>query len=135
MPIEEKPIELEPPEDETPRSRRTERAVAEVGLPELTGNEQAVAQARELRTDVLVEADDILSEWRSDAISMDGPPDPARPPSLSLAALKVRKAQMALNRLRHQTDAEWWLANGPRGARTLLEEGIEETPRETTNAQ
>ena len=135
MSIEEIPIELKPPEDETPRTHRTERAVAEVGVPELVGDNKAVAQAREARSAVLIDADDILSEWRSDAISMDGPQDPARPPVLSPAALKVRKAQRALNRIRHQTDAAWWVENGSRGARALLEEAMDEIAGETSGSK
>ena len=106
--------------DQTPRSERSIRAVAEVGLPELTGSEQDVEAARETRARLLVEADDLLTEMRTNHILTEEQKDTAITVAQPITHAQVVQAQIALDRLRHKMEASWWLAHKNDGAAALL---------------
>lgn len=112
-----------PPEaDETPRTPRSQEAATEAGLPALTGSGPEIAQAEPIRTALLMDADDYLTELRTNQILTEEQQDTAVMPDQPVSAEQVRAAQMALNRLRHQTDAGWWIAHRDWGVCDLLAE-------------
>jgi hypothetical protein len=117
----DRPLNIPPEEDGTPESERSIRAITEVGLPPLQGTEADIAAATEIRLAKLIAADDLLTMLRSDHQETDlghmAGMQPAKPVSVD----DVKRAQVALNRLRHQDDAAWWLANRDRTAQELIE--------------
>ena len=96
-------------EDETPRSPRAIRAIALAGVPELAGTEADVAAALPIRERLLIDADDFLSALRSNEILTEEQADTAISIPTPASPAEVLAAQQALNRLRHQTDAAWWI--------------------------
>jgi len=124
----EKPLEIPPEEGGTPRTGRSIRAITEVGLPALRGTEEDIAAAMEIRLDKLIAADDLLTELRSDEQETELGPMAGAKPERPVSPEDVRRAQMALNRLRHQEDAAWWLANRDRTARELIAMFAEDPP-------
>ena len=117
-------LSLSPEDDATPHSPRAIRAVALVGVPELTGAEADIAAAAPIRERLLIAADDYLTALRGDEILTTEQTDTAISVSRPVSAAEVLAAQKALNRLRHETDAAWWLAR--------REATIEETLRLAT---
>ncbi|HLJ55412.1 MAG TPA: hypothetical protein VKT77_10260 [Chthonomonadaceae bacterium] len=109
--------------DETPG---TKEMIAEGGLPALTGSDADLPLAHEIRTRILVEADDVLTRLRSDAVITDAQTDTAIVSPRQVTPDQVHAAQAALGRLRGVTDADWWLAQRNRSASELLEEMMEE---------
>ena len=107
--------------DETPG---TKRDLAQGGLPTLTGTEAEIAQADPIRTAILVEADDILTELRSNETLTEAQADTAVHAPEQVTPWQVKEAKVALNRLRNQAEASWWIAHRSDGARALLEEFI-----------
>ena len=104
--------------DETPGTKKT---ITEGGLPALVGAETEIGQAREVRSRILVEADDVLTRLRSDEIITEAQSDTAIVSPRQVSSDQVHAAEVALNRLRGQTDAAWWVANSGRTAGELLE--------------
>lgn len=102
------PVPLEEPKAETTRENITEAA-----LPDLVGAESEIAAAQEVRTRILMEADDLLSRLRAQERLYELP-DRNAPPGIAVWVA-------ALQALRGQEDAAWWLANRDAGARALLE--------------
>jgi hypothetical protein len=117
----DRPLELPPQEGGTPETERSIRAITEVGLPVLVGTPEDVDAAAVVRLDKLRAADDLLTELRvseregevAHAVSVSSSP--------AVSVAEVQRAQEALNHLRHQQDAAWWLANRDRTARELLD--------------
>jgi hypothetical protein len=116
----DKPLTIPQEEDATPETGRTIRAITEVGLPALQGDEAAIAEAAEIRLAKLMAADDLLSALRTDKQETELGHMAGARPEKPVSAEEVRAAQTALNRLRHQEDAGWWLAQRDRTARELL---------------
>ena len=107
------------PSDETPG---TKRAITEGGLPELSGAAAELASAREIRTRILIEADDVLTRLRSDEIITEAQKDTAIVSPRQVNSDQVRAAEVALNRLRNHTDGGWWVAQASRSAGEILTE-------------
>lgn len=103
--------------DETPG---TQKAVAQAGLLPLTGSAEAIAQAEAIRAQTLVDADNIITRMRSEEVLTDTDSTIVHPTTAPVTHEQVLATQAALNRLRHQTEADWWLQNGSRGAGALL---------------
>ena len=120
-------ISLPDTEDETPRSPRTIRAVALLGVLPLEGSEAAIAAATPLREARLIEADDLLTDLRTNAILTEEENDTAITAPQQITHAQVHTAQVALNRLRHQITAEWWIANQHKTTQQLLDEFASET--------
>ena len=102
---------------ETPGTKRT---IAEGGLPKLDGTPEQNEQAEEIRTRLLVQSDEILSRLRSDQIMTEAQKDTAVISPRQVTSEQVHSAEVALNKLRNQTDAAWWLAQSDASASTLL---------------
>lgn len=109
-------------DDETPRSPDAIRAIALVGLPELTGAESEISVAASIRERLLIEADDYMTALRGDAILTAEQADTAIEVTRRISGADVQAAQAALNRLRHETESAWWV--------TKQEATIEEVMRE-----
>ncbi|HZT41053.1 MAG TPA: hypothetical protein VFA07_02630 [Chthonomonadaceae bacterium] len=99
------------PADETPRTPRSQQAATEVGLPALVGMPEEIGQALEIRSDILMQADDYMTQLRANQILTEEQSDTAVVPDQPVTHEQVLAAQAALNRLRHQTDANWWIAH------------------------
>ncbi len=111
---------VEVSDTDEPGSPRTVRAIAEAGLPALTGSLTDIETARDIRVAKLIAADDLLSTMRgNEALTEEHALAAIPPPSVTHA--QVQTAQAALNRLRHQTDAQWWIANQSHSAQALLD--------------
>ena len=117
----DRPLNIPKEEDGTPQTDRSIRAITEVGLPPLRGTEADVATAVEIRLAILIAADDVLTDMRSDEQETALGPMAGMQPTQPTSRADVHAAQTALNRLRHQDDATWWLANRDRAARELIE--------------
>jgi hypothetical protein len=117
----DKPLNIPPEEDGTPETARSIRAITEVGLPPLRGTEADIDVAGEIRLDKLIAADDVLTLLRSDHQETDLGHMAGMKPAKPVSADDVRRAQMGLNRLRHQDDAAWWLAHRDRTPLELIE--------------
>ncbi len=100
----------------------TKRAITEGGLPHLTGSEHDVVRAHEIRTRILIEADDVLTRLRSDEILTEAQLDTNITAPRTVEATQVHAAEAALNRLRGQPDAAWWVGQGSRSAGDILSE-------------
>lgn len=98
----------------------TKRAAAEIGLPGLNGTPEQIEQADEIRTRLLVEADDAMGLLRSDQIMTEAQKDTDVVSPRQVTIEQVRSAEVALNKLRNKTDAAWWLAQKNASAGTLL---------------
>src|SRR4051794_34725006 len=81
------------------------RMITEGGLPELNGSPDDVEAARDVRSRILVDADDILTRLRSDETITDAQKDTAIVSPRQVTAQQVHSAEIALNRLRSQADA------------------------------
>jgi hypothetical protein len=117
----DKPLTIPPEEGGTPHTPRSIRAITEVGLPALQGTEADIAAASEIRLDKLSAADEVLTLLRTNQQETELGAQSANPPSIPVAESQVQVAQMALNTLRHQDAADWWLAHQDQTARQLLE--------------
>ena len=100
---------------ETPAAKRV---ITEGGLPELVGSN--VDAAKETRTQILIEADDVLTRLRSDEIITEAQADTDIVSPRQVSTGQVHAAEAALNRLRGNTDADWWLRQAGRGAGEIL---------------
>lgn len=90
------------------------------GLPPLTGNPTDVQAAGDIRISKLIEADDLLSAMRgNEAMTEEHALAAIPPPHVTHA--QVQQTQAALNRLRHQADAAWWIAHQSHSAQALLD--------------
>ena len=120
---------VELPETDDPSTPRTVRAIALAGLAPLTGTD--VDAANDIRAAKLIEADALLSEMRgSEAISEEYAAGAIPMPHVTHA--QVQQMQAALNRLRHQTEAAWWIAHQRDTAQTLLDQSLNAAPAETS---
>ena len=106
---------------ETPGTKRT---ITHGGLPELRGAEAAMARAEEIRTRILVEADDVLTRLRSDEIMTEAQKDTDIVSPRQVSKEQVHSAEIALNKLRNQADADWWLTQAERSAGEILGEAM-----------
>lgn len=100
-----------PPADETPRTPRSQLAATEAGVPELTGSPEEIGHAEEVRAAILMQADDYMTQLRANQILTEEQSDTDVVPDQPVTHAQVLAAQAALNRLRHQTDANWWIAH------------------------
>jgi len=116
----DRPLSIPPEQDATPQTGRAIRAITEVGLPPLRGTEADIAAAAGIRLDRLIAADDLLTGMRTDEQETELGHMAGATPAKPVSPDDVRRAQTALNRLRHQDDAAWWLANGDRTAEELI---------------
>jgi hypothetical protein len=116
----DRPLTIPPEEDGTPQTGRTIRAITEAGLPPLHGAEADIAVATEIRLEKLMAADDLLTLLRSDEQETELGHMAGAKPETPVSPDDVRAAQVALNRLRHQEEATWWLAHRDHAARELL---------------
>ena len=116
----DRPLTVPPEEDGTPQTQRAIRAITEAGLPPLRGGEEDIAAAHEIRLAKLIAADDILTQLRSDEQETELGHMAGAQPQAPVSKNEVRQEQIALNRLRHQDDAAWWLAQRDRTAQELL---------------
>ena len=89
-----------------------DETITEAGLPPLTGSEAEITAAREIRRNLLMNADDEMSEIRATERLYELP-SPAPPTG-------VARLEAALHRLRRQTDATWWIAHRNDSFRDLL---------------
>ncbi len=111
---------IEVADNEVPGTPRAIRAIAEAGLPPLTGSSTDVQAAGDIRISKLIEADDLLSAMRgNEAMTEEHALAAIPPPHVTHA--QVQQTQAALNRLRHQADAAWWIAHQSHSAQTLLD--------------
>ena len=111
---------VEQPDTDEPATPRTVRAIAEAGLPFLTGSPSDVETAANIRAAKLIAADDLLSTLRgNEALTEEHSLAAIPPPHITHA--QVQQAQAALNRLRHQTEAGWWIAHESHSAQSLLD--------------
>src|SRR5579862_4455591 len=117
----DKPLEIPPQEGGTPETERSIRAITEVGLPSLRGTEADIGEAAALRLDKLIAADDLMTELRTEEQQAELDQQDAPNGRRTELATAVHRAQTALNHLRHQDDAAWWLMQRDRTARELLE--------------
>lgn len=117
----DKPLTIPPQEGGEPETERSIRAVTEVGLPPLRGTEADITAAQEIRLDVLVAADDVLTQLRTAVQETDLGTMSANPPRVPISKDVVKSAQVALNSLRHQDDAAWWLSHRDESPRVLLQ--------------
>jgi hypothetical protein len=109
---------VELPETDDPSTPRTVRAIALAGLPPLTGADTDAAN--DIRATKLIEADALLSDMRgSEAITEEHPAGAIPMPPVTHA--QVQQMQAALNRLRHQTEAEWWISHQHDTSQALLD--------------
>ena len=106
--------------ESTGESPETQRAMTEAGLPELTGQSSEVSRAHDIRTKILMEADDVLSRLRSDEIITESQSDTDIVSPRQVTDDQVHAAQMALNRIRHQSEAAWWIAHENETAAQIL---------------
>jgi hypothetical protein len=102
----------------------TKRAITEGGLPPLIGADAELAQAREIRRRILVEADDVLTRLRSDEIITEAQVDTDIVSPRQVTVDQVHSAEYALNRLRNETQAVWWIAQSGRSAGDILAESM-----------
>src|SRR5436309_2736255 len=100
----------------------TKRTITAGGLPELSGDGADLAAALEVRTRILMEADDVLTRLRSDEILTEAERDTAIVSPRHVSDAQVHAAEAALNRLRARTDAAWWAAQSGRTAAEILGE-------------
>lgn len=111
---------VEQSDTDEPGTPRTIRAIAEAGLPALIGSQTDIEAARDIRIAKLIAADDLLSEMRgNEAMTEEHALSAIPPPHVTHA--QVQQAQAALNRLRHQTEAQWWIAHQSHSAQSLLD--------------
>jgi hypothetical protein len=103
-------------------SPATRRAVAEIGLPELSGAGDQVKRAEAVRARLLVDADDVMTRLRSDEIITEAQVDTAIVSPRQVSDDQVHAAEAALNRLRRVQDAAWWIEHGSRSAGDILAE-------------
>ena len=115
-------LSLPEADDTTPHSPRSIRAVALVGVPTLTGTEAEIAEAEPIRERLLIAADDVLTELRGGEILTEEQADTAIRVPQPISAAQVQAAQRALNQLRHQTEANWWLLQQEATAEMLLKQ-------------
>jgi hypothetical protein len=116
----DRPLNIPPEEDATPATERSIRAITEVGLPPLRGMAADIAAAHEIRLAKLIAADDLLTQLRNDEQETELGHMAGAQPSAPVSRQEVQEAQAALNRLRHQDDAAWWLAQNDRSVQELL---------------
>ncbi len=116
----DRPLTIPPEEGGTPHTERSIRAITEVGLPPLRGTDADIAAAVEIRLDKLEAADDVLTQMRVDEQETELGSQSANPPQVPITKEEVQTVQRALNRLRHQDEAAWWLGQQERTARELL---------------
>lgn len=117
---------VEQADTDDPATPRTVRAIALTGVPPLTGADADIAAADPIRAARLIEADDILTALRgNETLTEEHTAAAIPPPPVSHA--QVQQAQIALNRLRHQTEAAWWLSHRNDTAQALLNGLIEDT--------
>jgi len=100
----------------------TKRTISQGGLPTLIGPQPDIARAQDIRTRILVEADDVLTRLRSDEIITDAQKDTAIVSPRQVNADQVRAAEIALNKVRGETDANWWILQANRSAGEILGE-------------
>ena len=111
---------VELPETDEPGTPRTIHAITLAGLSPLIGSETEIATASEIRAAKLIEADDLLSALHgNEAITEDHTVGVIPVPHVTHT--QVQHMQAAINRLRHQTDARWWIDHQAKSAQTLLE--------------
>lgn len=104
------------------------RQITHGGLPELKGSPEEITRAEEIRTRLLVEADDILTALRANLVMTESQVDTAVQPSEHVSEPQVVTAQAGLSRLRSRDEAAWWIQNAPQGARQLLDAATREQP-------
>ena len=111
---------IEVPDTDEPGTPRTIHAITLAGLAPLTGSEADIAVASEIRAAKLMEADDLLSNLHgNEAITEDHTVGALPVPHTTHT--QVQHMQAAVNKLRHQTEAGWWIAHQTTTAQTLLE--------------
>jgi hypothetical protein len=106
--------------ESTGESPGTQRAMTQAGLPELTGEPADVSRADAIRTRILMEADDVLTRLRSDEILTEAQSDTDITSPRQVSEDQVHAAQVALNKIRHQADAAWWISHEESTAEQLL---------------
>ena len=98
----------------------TKQTITSAGLPAITGAETDFARAEEIRSRILLDADDVLSRLRSDQIITDAQQDTDIVSPRQVTKEQVHSAEIALNKLRGQADAGWWAAQSDRSAGEIL---------------
>jgi len=106
--------------ESTGESQGTQRAMTQAGLPELTGQPDEVGRAQAIRTRILMEADDVMTRLRSDEVITEAQSDTGIKAPRQVSEDQVHAAEMALNKVRHQTDAAWWIGHEGATAEQLL---------------
>lgn len=106
--------------ESTGESPGTQRAMTQAGLPELTGHPSELSRADTIRTRILMEADDVMTRLRSDEIITEAQSDTYIVSPRQVTEGQVHAAEMALNRLRHEPNAAWWLTQELATAEQLL---------------
>ncbi len=118
---------VEQSDNDEPATPRTRSAIAIAGVLPLTGTPADIETADAVRADHLTRADDILTALRGGETLYEEHTVAAIPPA-PVSHAQVQRAQAALNRLRHQTDAQWWLTHQHTPTQTLLESLMEPAP-------
>lgn len=113
--------------DETEGTKRT---ITAGGLPDLQGEIGDRDRAAEIRTRILVEADDVLTRLRSDEILTEAQSDTAIVSPRQVNPAQVHAAETALNHVRRQADAAWWIAQSDRSAAEIIA-ALMENPEST----
>jgi hypothetical protein len=103
-------------------SAGTKRAASEIGVPDLVGSDADVSQAEAIRSRILIEADDVLTRLRSDEIITEAQVDTDIVSPRQVTDQQVHAAEVALNRLRHKSEAAWWIAQQDASAGDILSE-------------
>jgi hypothetical protein len=117
----DRPLTIPPQEGGTPETERSIRALTEAGLPALQGTPTDIEAARAIRLNKLIAADDVLTALRTNEQQTELGEASAVPPESPVSESQVQAAQRALNQLRHQEEALWWLARRECSARELVE--------------
>lgn len=123
---------VEQTDNDEPATPRTRSAIAIAGVPPLTGTPADIETADDIRAAHLTKADDVLTALRGGETLYEEHTVAAIPP-VPVSHAQVQRAQAALNRLRHQTDAQWWLTHQHTPTKTLLDTLMDAAP-DTPNA-
>ena len=118
---------VEQSDTDEPATPRTRSAIALAGVLPLTGTPDAIEVADAIRAAKLTQADEILTALRGGETLASEHTVAAIPPP-AVTHEQVQRAQAALNRLRHQTDAQWWLTHQHTPTQELLDNMMDTAP-------
>lgn len=112
--------------------RGVKKTLTEGGLPELTGAPEEIEAAEPIRSRALIAADDLLTDLRAREAEHEERSHSFRDPNPRPPDPQVHSAQAALNRLRHETSAAWWLQQAQRTPQELLTQMLPGEPQQVS---